>query len=194
MNGYTADNKEFYSFFKRAVPDFRMRDVELLVRFFAFNYFLPRYVGNLKPLLDQTCDALNQQWPNAEARIRAEAENCREAISATVDVFEDAAFRRWSGTVFERPFNRAVFDVMTFYGKDGNVRDAMRGRPSEVVAAFKETCAIPEFNESITTTTKSRQAILTRLSLWGAKLQALLELPLPIPVADADGRIAYTEV
>src|SRR2546430_607876 len=40
-------------------PDFRMRDAELLVRYYAFANFLARYTGNLKAFLDDTCSRLN---------------------------------------------------------------------------------------------------------------------------------------
>lgn len=41
-------------------PDFRMRDVEFAVRFYAFQYHLHDYRGNLKQLLDDTCAELNK--------------------------------------------------------------------------------------------------------------------------------------
>lgn len=103
-----------------------MRDVELLVRFFAFDRFLPRHVGNLKPLLDMTCEGLNRDWADQEAQIRQRGSDCEYAVDSTLAVFGDNAFRRWNHDRYERPFNRAVYDVMTFYGKDRVVADAMR--------------------------------------------------------------------
>jgi hypothetical protein len=45
-------------------PDFRMRDVEILLRYLAFSYFISSYRGNLKKFLDDTCQYFNNSWPN----------------------------------------------------------------------------------------------------------------------------------
>ncbi|MFN7852160.1 MAG: DUF262 domain-containing protein, partial [Dolichospermum sp.] len=50
--------------FKSPHPDFRMRDVELLLRYVGFHYFLSKYSGNLKSFLDMTCTELNKDWNN----------------------------------------------------------------------------------------------------------------------------------
>jgi Protein of unknown function DUF262 len=192
VNDFTAKNEEFYRLFRRRTPDFRMRDVEILVRYFAFLMFLPEYVGNLSPLLDLTCMRLNEDWPSQEEAVLSEAEACRTSISIVFDIFHENAFRRWNGSVYETPFNRAVFDVMTFYARRPDVRQAMTTSPNRVVEAFKHVCTRPEFVEAITTTTKSRQAILTRLSLWGAELEESLDLEIQKPTIDRSGRIAYT--
>ena len=42
--------------------DFRMRDTELLLRYFAFKNFIDKYTGNLKSFLDSTCYLLNKAW------------------------------------------------------------------------------------------------------------------------------------
>ena len=42
--------------------DFRMRDTELLLRYFAFKNFINKYTGNLKSFLDSTCYLLNKAW------------------------------------------------------------------------------------------------------------------------------------
>lgn len=43
-------------------PDFRMRDNQLLLKYVAFQYFLPAYRGSLKAFLDETCKKLNKAW------------------------------------------------------------------------------------------------------------------------------------
>ena len=42
-------------------PDYRMRDVEIVVRYFAFKNFIKKYRGNLKEFLDNTCEAVKQR-------------------------------------------------------------------------------------------------------------------------------------
>ena len=50
-------------------PDFRMRDVEVLLRYFGFQFTLDEYTGNLKKFLDDTVNLLNAQWLKEEEDI-----------------------------------------------------------------------------------------------------------------------------
>lgn len=190
-NDFTAESDVFHRMLRRKTPDFRMRDVELLVRFFAFDRFLPEHHGNLKPLLDLTCAELNAEWSAKAERIVASARECEGAIEATLTVFKDKAFRRWNTDEYERPFNRAIYDVMVFYAKDPAVADAMANATSDVESAFRGVCDNPRFAESISTTTKSIEAIEYRLATWGRHLSEALGMPLPLPVIASTGRIAY---
>jgi hypothetical protein len=190
VNKFTATSDDFKAMLRTDKPDFRMRDVELLVRFFAFDSYLPGYTGNLKPLLDTTCEDLNLKWPTQEARIRASAKACEAGIRTTMTVFGANAFRRYSGHGYERPFNRAVYDVVMFYFKDASVRAAAEEHQAAVVDAFEKVCGVPEFAEAITTTTKSIDAIDERLTRWGAALETALSQTLPIPSL-VDGHITY---
>jgi Protein of unknown function DUF262 len=169
-------------------PDFRMRDVELLVRYFAFTDFLPLYDGNLKRSLDRTCERLNEEWRDREDRIRADAARCEVAITTTLDIFGSEAFRRFSGGSWERRFNRAVFDVMVFYFRDDAVAERARRRAAAVVDAYKRASEIEEFQESLQTTTKSIGATGQRLTVWGAALSEALQMKLPVVILD-EGRI-----
>lgn len=170
-------------------PDFRMRDVELVTRFYAFEFFLEDYTGNLKLFLDLTCKRLNEQWhPRMEELLRA-TEVLEDAIDATFKVFDEHAFRRWRGEKFEPFFNRAIFDIMIYYFKDAATREASVENKTSVVEAFKNLSATnPRFTQSVQTTTKSIHATYERISEWGAALQAVLGEDLPIPKL-VDGRI-----
>ena len=161
-------------------PDFRMRDVEILVRFFAFDRFLAEYNGNLKQFLDRTCAALNEQWAGSEASIRDSAARCDAAIEATFEVFgEKYAFRRWNGESFELRFNRAVFDIMVFYFKHPEIADRARQRIGDVVEAFKVLSSTNgAFAQALVSTTKSVGATNLRLDEWGLSLGAVLEMDL----------------
>ncbi|MFM2295346.1 MAG: hypothetical protein RLZZ350_1759 [Verrucomicrobiota bacterium] len=44
------------------VPDFRMRDVELIIRYLSFKHLLNSYRGNLKEFLDDACARFNRDW------------------------------------------------------------------------------------------------------------------------------------
>lgn len=172
-------------------PDFRMRDVELLVRFFTFTEFLPFYDGNLKRSLDRTCEALNEAWRADEAQIVADAETCNLAIDTTLEIFGPWAFRRFSDNKWESRFNRAVFDAMVFYFRDAAVSARARAQSTAVVDAYQRVSGVEEFQQALVTTTKSLGATRTRLALWGEALAKALSMKLPVVVLD-DGRLAIS--
>ncbi len=172
-------------------PDFRMRDVELLLRYFAFSYFLPDYRGNLKAFLDSACDRLNQRWEQENPDFQQSAEACDLAINATFEVFEEAAFKRWNGERYERRFNRAVFDAMVFYFNDAEVASRAVDRAEAVRKAFERLCERdPAFDLSLQTTTKSLVAVAHRLGAWGRTVSQVIGVKLKIPVL-RDNRIRH---
>jgi hypothetical protein len=172
-------------------PDFRMRDVELLLRYFAFSYFLPDYRGNLKQFLDDACDHLNETWEDESADLEQSAEECDRAIETTFEVFEENAFRRWSGERYERRFNRAVFDAMVFFFDDEEVAARAIERAEQVRNAFERLCdRDEEFDLSLQTTTKTIAAVTHRLSAWGRALSRVVEVKLKTPVL-RNNRIRY---
>ncbi|ANJ11448.1 hypothetical protein Spa2297_12265 [Streptomyces parvulus] len=163
-------------------PDFRMRDVEVLLRYFAFQYNLVGYTGNLKRFLDDTVNDLNERWGEEESAIRKAGEDCNRGIETTFEIFGDNAFFRWSEGGYEGRFNRAVFDIMTYYFNDGQVCSAAMERRDRVEEAFQRLCDNnARFVESIQTTTKTPVATHRRLSLWGAALAESLGIELAVP-------------
>lgn len=163
-------------------PDFRMRDVEMLIRFFGFSYFLPSYQGDLKEFLDLTVKNLNRSWKSDEASIRTLANECENAINTTIDIFGINAFSKSTNNGYERRFNRAVFDVMTFYFRHPNIRTASMNSKDEIQDAFVELCGEPLFRRSLESTTKSYEATMTRLEWWGSALREIIDAEIPNPL------------
>ena len=67
--------------------DFRMRDVELVVRFYAFRLKLAQYRGNLKKFLDTTCDGLNTDWEAEKGDLQGLANEFEKSIQAAMRIF-----------------------------------------------------------------------------------------------------------
>jgi Protein of unknown function DUF262 len=178
----TTSSEAFHQMLRLSGPDFRMRDVELLVRFFAFDYLLEDYQGNLRELLDETCKRLNRQWLDRADEIRARGEACEGAIAAVLEVFGNAAFRRWDGERLVGPFNRAVFDCLVMYAKDPAIAGRMRDTPEQIVAAFKDLCGERRFTEAVSSTTKSVENTRYRLSAWARALGAAINVDIAPPV------------
>lgn len=163
-------------------PDFRMRDVEIMLRYFAFRYHLNDYTGNLKSFLDGTVNTLNDAWAEKEEEIKEVGRSCEEAIQTTFEIFGNNSFYRWSEGDYEGRFNRAVFDIMTYYFSDETVAAAAMANRDEVESAFRTLCeSDSKFVESIQTTTKTPVATHRRLSIWGQYLESAIGIPVSAP-------------
>jgi hypothetical protein len=158
-------------------PDFRMRDAELLVRYFAFRNFLADYSGNLKKFLDDTCAKLNQEWISLQPKLHGQVAEMEQAFNTTFQVFgDDKAFRKWDGNKYESRFNRAVFDIMMFYFVDAAIGRKAIAAGKGVEGDFRRLCdSNSEFRTSLETTTKSIEATSTRLTIWGEALAKRLK-------------------
>ncbi len=165
-------------------PDFRMRDVELVVRFYSFNRRLAEYKGNLKKFLDETCDNLNKVWSAQEQGIRNVATQFDESLQAALKIFSRPnVFRKWEGQRFERLLNRAVFDVVSASLSDPSVRESAVKKKESVVKAFKDVCGDPGFRSAVESTTKSKDAVKTRFEKWYRALGESVgkKVPLQLP-------------
>lgn len=168
---------------KLGKPDKRMRDVELVIRFFAFKNFLNKYNGRLKELFDLTCETLNKKWETNPDQIENEAHHLELALKTTEEIFgENNAFRKYSADHFDPRFNRAIFDIMVFYFSDKNISEIALKEKDKIVEAFKElSTQDAEFRDSLEKATSTPQNIHTRLSKWGNELATVLHISLPIP-------------
>ncbi len=182
--------KGIQTILKITKPDFRMRDAELIVRYFGFRNFLTSYRGNLKAFLDDTCATLNRDWAAFADKATVQLNGMERSIQVTFKIFgQENAFRKWDGKKYERRFNRAIFDVMTFYFSDLSVeRKAVAARRA-LESDFKSLCeSNTDFVKAIEATTKSLDATVNRLQIWGAALSKRLKIDLKIPRLD-DGVI-----
>ncbi|MFC3158782.1 hypothetical protein ACFOEQ_09820 [Chryseobacterium arachidis] len=178
-------------------PDYRMRDVELVIRYFSFKYFITNYEGNLKKAFDSTVKILNENWHNREDEIIEDAENLNTAINLTFDIFgEKEAFSKWANQKFQNNFNRAIFDIMVYYFSNNEIYEIAMTKKEEIKNAFIALCENNRaFVSSFEHTTKSLQNTNIRLTIWGKKLSEILELTIDIPTLNNENRfelINYT--
>lgn len=160
-----------------------MRDAELLTRWYAFQYYAPDYTGDLKSFLDRACKTLNDEWPHAEQGVKAALAEFEAAVATSFAIFGENAFRKWTPAGYERLFNRAIFDIMTFYFALPALRAAAEAEAPAVEQAFKNFCEQDqEFLASIERTTKSMGATSFRLSAWAEELSRITGLAILSPL------------
>jgi hypothetical protein len=163
-------------------PDFRMRDVELFVRYMAFQFSIRSYTGNLKAFLDDECKRLNSRWTTDEQSVREKAEEMESAITAAYDIFATCAFQKYDGVAYEGRFNRAVFDIIVYYFANDAIRKAALSKKTKVKNAYEGLSNNAAFIKSVESTTKSVEATRARFSLWGQALAPALGIKISVPV------------
>jgi hypothetical protein len=185
MDDRSVESPVLKKIFKSKNGDFRMRDVELLLRYVAFHYFISEYRSNIKKFLNMTCEVLNKEWNDKEDDIKDVVNQFENAVEATISIFGDKHFARvWvsENETYRSQFNRATLDVMVFYFSDKIIREAAIKNKDQVKSAFKELCSEPSngFIESVRGTTDVH-GTYTRLSLWGKSLRDVLDIKFKVP-------------
>jgi len=163
-------------------PDFRMRDAELLLRYFAFKNYLSDYTGSLKSFLDGVCQDFNSNWSNMEHELHQQLSSFESAHNAITSIFGNNAYKKWSGSFYESRFNRAVFDILILSFSHEEVRTAALKNKPLIESEFQSLCSNNrQFLASIETTTKSLTATHTRISTWFSSVNSILGTNLSIP-------------
>lgn len=188
LDAFASRSKVLHSALGIDDADFRMRDNEVLLRYFAFSERAHSYAGNLKRFLDETCDELNRRWNDGADGITAKAAMCESAITTTQEIFGvDDAFTTYNGVAFERRFNRAVFDIMTYYFSDSEVAAAAAENAPMVKSTFIDlSISDTDFSQSLTTTTKSKGATARRFVEWARALSTVVGLDVKPPTGYAE--------
>lgn len=171
IDDFIAASVPFQSIFGEKL-DRRMRDVELVLRFVAFDLFYPNYRGNLKKFLDETVIFFDKDWDRQKASLDDCLSRFTKSLELSILVFEKGTFKKWNGTDYERRANRAVFDIITRYFSQADIDNAaVLNNRQAIEDSFKSLCALDDrFRETIERTTKTPAATDYRLKNWGELL------------------------
>ncbi len=69
IDKYCSESKSIEKLFKTNIPDSRMRDMDLVLRFFVMTKHIDEYRGNYKNALDNVCDYYNKNWVKLKNQI-----------------------------------------------------------------------------------------------------------------------------
>jgi Protein of unknown function DUF262 len=195
LDDQSINSQTLKKVFRSNNPDFRMRDVELLLRYTSFHYFLAEYRGDLKEFMDMTCQKMNLSWAKQSNEVYSIINQFEEAVQTTINIFGEKNFSRvWlnNSNSYRGQFNRAVLDVMVFYFSDSIIRKMAEENKAGVENAFKALCSLPDndFRESVEGSTKNIYETCARFSLWGEALLDVLNIDFNIPTL-VDGNIVF---
>lgn len=169
---YCESSKALRDIFPGAEPDFRMRDVELAIRFLSLALFINSYSGDLKRQLDSTVNILNQNWEQQKSTVELCLDRMEAIYFAALQAFgREGIFRKWTGSGWESRTNRAIFDVVMFAGLSDEVLIAYREKGGDVVRAFEKASMIPAFRDAVERTTKTTEALASRIYYFCEELR-----------------------
>lgn len=174
IDDFIYDSMEFKAIFG-AKLDRRMRDVELVLRFVAFDLFYHDYKGNLKQFLDDAVVFFDKDWDRQRPKLDDSLQRFTRALSLSYLIFEGHTFKKWNGSGYERRANRAIFDVITRYFSQSDIdKSLVETKKTKIIEAYKELCELVEFKQAIERSTKTPYATAVRLRLWGDSLSQTL--------------------
>ena len=112
------------------VPDPRLRDAELILRFMAFVIFSSEYRGNLRRFLDDKMKHITEHWKEYRGRVEQVYSDLNLAIAKLEEILGSESVGRiyppskWGGTL-----NKTLFEVEAYYfmqldDKDTNGKEA----------------------------------------------------------------------
>lgn len=186
---FSVNSEQIMEMLNLKSPDIRMRDVELVVRYFSFKYYLSFYDWNLKKFFDDTVQKLNDSWQEKETQIVKDAEKLNLAIQFTIDLYwgNKNAFSKWNWSEFQWNFNRAIFDIMVFYFSQDNVIEEAINKKDAIINLFKKLCEEDiDFLTSFEHTTKSIENTFKRLNTWWVNLAEILDIKIDVPSYDSE--------
>lgn len=177
-----GENETLRDVLRTRGPDFRMRDVELLLRFLAFDSYLSEYGGNLKLFLDDCCEKFNSNF--SEKKVSERVAALDRAHRYTGIVFEGNAYSKWDGARYERRFNRAIFDAMTYVFKHESIIESdVESNKNSLEQEFKKLCSKDsDFLASVERTTKTPKSVSVRLKKWAHVVAEILNVTIKVPV------------
>ncbi|MGW9629654.1 DUF262 domain-containing protein [Agromyces sp. NPDC055520] len=172
-------------------PDRRMVDAELLLRHIAFSVSPLPYRGNLKSFLDDTSRTLTGAWALEQFRLNDAYDDFSAGLECGEQLFGPRFCRKWTGSGtspsngrWERALNRAVFDVQAYSLSIPTVREAIAAHPDQVLSSYQHLCVTDDaFVRSISATTKTADAFITRHRAWQTVVQQATGVSYDLPGA-----------
>lgn len=182
-----AADSDFLSLLGLDAPHYRMRDREMVLRFFAFQHSSHL---NYKPSMKRFLNIDMQTHRNLdEAERRQLASSFQQAVKLSKTVFGDNAFRRYKigdeqnvhGEWEERRVNKGLYDIVMYgfarYPAPQIVpsSDAIR---EELIWLMTHDY---DFIRAITVTTDNKPHTEIRFSKWLTSLESILGVPSDTP-------------
>jgi len=182
IDKYCSESKAIEKLFKTSNPDPRMRDMDLVLRFFVMTKHIEEYRGNYKNALDTVCDFYNKNWIKQKNQVDETLNSFETTISLAFDVFgEDQAFHRPNPQKIDYRINRALFDIICYYFTllGNEVILLFRNEITKMTFELLESNQV--FIKSISSNTNNLKETSARFVIYGEKIQSIIGQTIAIP-------------
>ncbi|MBX7259695.1 MAG: DUF262 domain-containing protein [Candidatus Hydrogenedentes bacterium] len=167
-----AEQPRWLGVLNKAAPDKRMRDDELVVRFFAVHDDYVNYLAPLRTFLNLYTARKGARLTEAETRrLTLLFETTVDKVSA---VFGDHAFRSFNSLAedWERQINRALFDAVMLVFSRLPVESLVSKR-DEIELSLKALFDDSRFLQSIGRSTADRASFFERIRLFSEAMERI---------------------
>lgn len=124
----SIDNSRIQRILKIKQVHARMKDVELILRCYAYGFNLQKYNNSISRFLDDTTQVFNDEWNEQKTTISNFYSQIEIAIDFSFEVFDEEAFTLIGIQREKKAFNRPVFDLMVYFFTNENTRELIRSQ------------------------------------------------------------------
>lgn len=162
-------------------PDKRLKDIENLLRLFAFTMYPKEYRGNLKKFLDDKMGDITRDWGKLQIEIKKQYEKINSTIDLLKEIFGDFKFigRKYDEDEFSNRFNKVLFEVEVFFFL--HLDNKILSKREQFITSFKKLCIEDaDFRTSIESSTKNIENYKIRYAKFQKLINSSLEQDLTI--------------
>ena len=180
-----TNNDSFLKMQNLEKPDGRMKDVERILRFFAFcDKGLQNYKSPIKGFLNKYMEE-KREISDKDSDEKADLFNkCVELCKTVFGGYEDSLVgKRWQkeddeevGGYVSSMFNEGIFDAQMVGFMEYNKHDIIR--KSQVIRdSFIDLITTPQFSETVEISTYDTKMTKRRMEKWLMKLREIIDYP-----------------
>lgn len=158
---------------KKKECDPRMRDCELLCRYYAFKYFLGDYKTYVGDLLDTTYKKINSSWGEMRERVESDFEEFKNSVDFCYSIFSKNTFRPFSPSKNEyTAFNRLAYDLLVVFFSDPQHRETVNKYGKETFELFyKSLFSDHDFAFGFQPVTSEHDKTIARFEVFNARFK-----------------------
>ena len=176
INEFSYGNEQIKKVLGIKNPDKRMKDVELVVRYFSFKHFRNEYSNSLNDFFNYTCKYFNKYWSEKESLIKEDCEKLNTSIQFVFAQLGNNAFRAYLQNKETKewkfgPTNRPMFDLLSVVFSEEEYRKKIIDNNINLEALIIELFTTNEkFYDAFLPTTHSKEKTERRYNLFLERL------------------------
>ena len=178
----TSESQPIHRVLRCDVPDPRLRDAELILRFMVFAIFSNEYKGNLRKFLDDKMKYITEYWGEYKGQVDQVYSGLNRSIEKLEDILESANIGRIYPSSGRRGgrFNKALFEVEAYYFMHLD-DEVIKSKKTHFTREFEKFYAKNlEFRDSIRTSTSDPERYATRYALFCEFINKTFETDIPV--------------